>query len=131
MSLFAPLFGSFVSVDPLLILLSVDVLILPELLIGSLVAVEPLTVFVSLVTLLFITGFGLSFTTLPELLFVVTSAEVLLAVEALFTVLLVVDVAFTGDLTPDEELSPLLFPFETNRALPVPLPYPFIEPRCP
>lgn len=106
-------------------------LTLPELSAGSLVAVEPLTVFVSLVVLVFITELGLSFTTLPELLFVVAPAAVLLAAEALLTVLLAFDVELTGVLTPDEEFPPLLFPLVTSRALPAPLPYPPIEPRCP
>lgn len=116
LSLLAPFVGSFVSVEPLLALFSVDVFTLPplltllfELLDGSLVAVDPLAALTSLVTLLFITELELSFTTLPELLFVVgVFSEVLLAVEALFTVLLAL-VVLTGALLVEDELFPLLF----------------------
>ena len=109
LSLFVTARGSFVSVEPLLTLVSADVLTLPELLAGSLVAEEPLTTLVSLVALVLITEFVLSFTTLPELLFVVgVFSEVLLAVEALFTVLLAL-VVLTGALLVEDELFPLLF----------------------
>lgn len=131
--------GSLLTVELVFILLSDEFILLPslellpELPAGSFVAVEPFAVLLSLVTPAFTTALGLSLTTLPELLFVVASPSpaTLLAVEALSTVLLALVLLFTGALLPKDELSPPLLPPDTIRALPAPLPYPPIEPRCP
>jgi hypothetical protein len=124
--------GSFLSVEPLFILLSDDEFTLPLslLFVGSLVAVEALTVF-SLTAVLLTLTLVLSFTTLPELSLPdeVPSVLILVAVAELSIVLpaLTGTVGFLLVL----ELLSLLLPLVTIRALPAPLPYPPIEPRCP